>query len=84
MSDPTGKQQSKKNGESEKFIKITYHSDSNIELESNGIGPFDLWSLSRFLSLKGDELYINAQTRERMLEAATRNPIVLPRPGMKL
>lgn len=69
----------------ENSIKIAFLSEGEITLEVSGIiGSFDLWAASRFLSLKGDELYINAMTAERIKTQAADSAIVRPRPGMKV
>jgi hypothetical protein len=57
-------------GPTKKFITLNYHSDGNIEMDSNAMGCFDLWSAARLIQLKGDEIYINAQTQMRLAAAA--------------
>lgn len=55
--------------EVQKFIKVTYHSNGALDITSEGITVFDLWSLARFLELRGDEMYITTQTANKMKEA---------------
>lgn len=62
--------------EPEKYIRVTYHSDGNIDIESNAMTVFDLWALSRFIELRADEMYITTQTAERMKEAAKHPQLV--------
>ena len=69
----------------ERSVKLTFLSKGEVSLEVQGaIGAFELWSGSRFMSLKGDELYINAMTAERMKQAAQGPQLVKPPQGMKI
>jgi hypothetical protein len=53
-----------------KYITVTYLSDGTVSVESNGITVFDLWSLSNYLKMRADEMYVSVQTKSRMEEAA--------------
>ena len=57
-----------------KFLKMTFHSDGKIDLESNAITVFDLWAVSNYLKMRGDEMYVQMQTQAKMAEAAAQNP----------
>ncbi len=59
-----------------KYIRVTYLSDGNVDVESNDMTVFDLWSLSSYMKMRADEMYITVQTQERMQEAAKHPQIV--------
>lgn len=76
-----GRQENGKNNR--KYLTVTYHSDGNVDIESNNMTVFDLWALSNFIKMRADELYINTQTVERMKKQSG-SPIEISRgmPGI--
>jgi len=63
----------------DKFLQVIYRSDGNVDMASNNMTVFDLWSLSSFLKMKADEMYITTQTAERMKATAHGSPIEIAR-----
>ena len=62
--------------EQEKFLKVIYRSNGEVDLESNLMTVFDLWALARFIELRGDEIYITTQTAQRMAMQAKEGQLV--------
>ena len=59
-----------------KFIRVTYLSDGNVDVESNAMTVFDLWALSNYMKMRADEMYITVQTQQRVQEAAAHPQLV--------
>ncbi len=57
----------------QKFLKMTFHSDGRLDLESNNVTVFDLWAVSSYLKMRGDELYVSMQTQLKMQDAASKD-----------
>ena len=66
---------------------MTYLSDGNIEIESNNVTVFDLWSMSAYLKMRADELYINVKVQQDTRDAAKRGLVTatqMPRQAGKV
>ena len=62
----------------EKFLKTTFHSKGQIDVESSNITVFDLWALSSYLKMRADEMYVGMQTQQKMQQAAMHKIATLP------
>ncbi len=62
-----------KKREPEKFFTVIYRSNGEVDVTSNLMTVFDLWSLASYIKMRADEMYITTQTANRMKEANSKD-----------